>query len=715
MSDVFSPDGLLSDTLPGFEYRPQQGYMANLVFETLAAGGITLIEAGTGTGKSLAYLIPAVRYALETGERVVISTNTINLQEQLIHKDIPFVRSAFAPDLKATLVKGWHNYLCLHRYQSALQGTGGLFESDDELQLAAVREWVAAGPEEGSRSELPFTPSPNVWASICAESDTCLRQECPLYEHCFVFKARRQMEDAQLLIVNHHLLFADVAVRGILGWQSEAVLPAYSKVVLDEAHHIEDVATEHLGSRLSELAVRQLLGRIARRRRRGQIGGYVGQLLAKLPQLGAKATSLLETVQSGLLPAVSAAGEQAGVLFLALADWTAACGGKADGESTWPMVRDDEWEGAVRPAAAELGRGLQLIAEELARLRTLLRELGEFNAEAHEADALAGRARRTAEVLEWIVAADDPDYVFWLESESRKQDQERIRMCSAPIEVGRHLARWIREALSSVVMCSATLTVNGSFDYVTGRLGLQTHTADGVQNGLEGFNFCSAKIDSPFDYAKQTSIYIPSDMVEPSHPAFVAQLVDSLGELLVACGGRAFVLFTSYAQLRYAADALRDHLESHGLPLWVHGELPRRQLLNGYLNNPGSILFGTDSFWEGVDVQGDALSLVVIAKLPFEVPTHPVARARTERLKQRGLNPFDNYSVPRAALRLKQGFGRLIRSSSDRGAVVIYDRRLISRRYGQVLLASLPPAPVRVDSLRALPASVRGIVTAEDP
>ena len=245
-----------------------------------------MIEAGTGTGKSLAYLFPAVRFALETGERVVVSTNTINLQEQLVHKDIPFVRNVFAPELKVALVKGWQNYLCLHRYQNALQGSGDLFEPEAELQLAAVREWVAAGPEEGSLSELPFSPSPSLWSSICAESDTCLRQECPLYEHCFLFKARRQMEDSHLLVVNHHLLFADVAVRGVLGWQSEAVLPPYSHLIIDEAHHVEDVATDHLGNRLSELGMRQLLGRIVRRRRRGELGGYAGRLVTKLPSLG---------------------------------------------------------------------------------------------------------------------------------------------------------------------------------------------------------------------------------------------------------------------------------------------------------------------------------------------------------------------------------------------------------------------------------------------
>lgn len=714
MSDVFSPDGLLAATLPGFEYRPQQGYMASLVLETLTAGGITLIEAGTGTGKSLAYLIPAVRFALETGERVVISTNTINLQEQLVHKDIPFVRSAFAPELKVALVKGWQNYLCLHRYHNALQGSGDLFESEDEMQLAAVREWVARGPKEGSRSELPFNPTASLWSSICAESDTCLRQECPLYEHCFVFKARRQMEDAHLLVVNHHLLFADVAVRGVVGWQSEAVLPPYSHLVLDEAHHIEDVATEHLGGRISELGLRQLLGRIARKRRRGELGGYAGQLLQKLPKLGPKGTPLIDQVHSDLLPAVNEAGELAATLFGALGEWTRDHG-RTGGESTWSIVPDAAWQGNVRPAAEELSQGLRYIADELSGLRTLLRETGDMNAEAQEADALGIRARRMADALEWIVAAEDDDYVFWLESEVSRREREQIRMCSAPIEVGPHLNRWMREALRAVVMCSATLTVDGSFDYVTGRLGIQTVTADGTRAIPEDLNFCTAKIDSPFDYRAQSSIHIPSDMPEPGDPAFSARLVESLGRLLVACGGRAFVLFTSYAQLRYAADALRDHLERHGLPLWVHGEAPRTHLLNGFQERPGSVLFGTDSFWEGVDVQGEALSLVVIAKLPFEVPTHPVAQARTQRLKERGLNPFENYSVPRAALKLKQGFGRLIRSAADRGAVVIYDQRLLSRRYGRVLLSSLPPAPVRIETLEELPSSVRGIVRPEDP
>lgn len=711
MSDVFSPDGLLAATLPGFEYRPQQAYMASLVFETLASGGITLIEAGTGTGKSLAYLFPAVRFALETGERVVVSTNTINLQEQLVHKDIPFVRNVFAPELKVALVKGWQNYLCLHRYQNALQGSGDLFEPEAELQLAAVREWVAAGPEEGSLSELPFSPSPSLWSSICAESDTCLRQECPLYEHCFLFKARRQMEDSHLLVVNHHLLFADVAVRGVLGWQSEAVLPPYSHLIIDEAHHVEDVATDHLGNRLSELGMRQLLGRIVRRRRRGELGGYAGRLVTKLPSLGTAATFIMERIYSDLLPNVGKAEELASTFFAALSEWAGDRNGREEGESAWAIVQDATWRTEICPAADELSSALRTVADELSHLCTKLRDAGDLNAQAHEGEALAARARRTAEVLDWLVAADDPDSVFWLEREGGRKP---IRLCSAPVEIGPHLASWLRQAIRSVVMCSATLTVNGSFDYVTGRWGIQTRTADGTASVPGDVNFCTAKIDSPFDYRAQSSIHIPSDIAEPGDPAFTAQLVASLGELLVACGGRAFVLFTSYAQLRYAADTLRDLLERHGLSLWVHGEAPRLQLLTGFKETAGSVLFGTDSFWEGVDVQGEALSLVVIAKLPFEVPTHPVAQARTQRLRERGLNPFENYSVPRAALKLKQGFGRLIRSASDRGAVVIYDRRLLTRRYGQVLLSSLPPAPVRVETLRDLPASVRSIVRPAD-
>lgn len=703
MSDVFAPGGILAARLPGFEYRPQQAHMARAVEEALRTGGVTLIEAGTGTGKSLAYLIPAARFALETARRVVVSTNTINLQEQLLHKDIPWVQREIAPELRAVLVKGWQNYLCLYRYEQVLHSPGDLLDPGEDAQLAAVRAWVADGPAEGSRHELPFTPSPGLWNSICAESDFCLRQACPWYDHCFLFKARRAVADAHLLIVNHHLLFADVAVRSLLGWQSDAVLPAYAHVILDEAHHIEDVASEHLGQQFSEAGWRQFLGRLLRTGRGDEPKGVLGALQRRLAA-APNAVGTVDHIAGAVRPALEAAHRQGQAFFAAVAAWAEAQARPEGGEAVWSIVQDAAWRSSVAPAADALVQEMRSVAGQLERLASLLKELGDdWNGDAVECEALSGRALRLAEGLAWLAAAGDPQHVFWLEAKAGQGGRTNFALRSAPLHVGDRLAQWFGEGLECAVLCSATLTVGGSFNYILSRLGAQDA---GGRPAVGGRSVRTLAIASPFDYRRQAAVFVPVDIADPDEAAFAAQFAASCAEVLVASGGRAFVLFTSYAHLRQTADAVREELARHGIPLWVHGEAPRSQLLRSFLGSPGSVLFGTDSFWEGVDVQGSALSVVIIARLPFEVPTHPLAKARADRLRQEGKNPFTDDAVPRAALKLKQGFGRLIRSKSDRGVVIIYDKRILTRRYGSVLRASLPPAPWYAVSLDELPQRV---------
>lgn len=714
MADVFSPHGILADRLPGFEYRPQQVRMAQLVEDALTKGRITLIEAGTGTGKSLAYLIPAATFAIRSGKRVVISTNTINLQEQLIHKDIPWVQAEVAPELKAVLVKGWHNYLCLYRYEGVLHSTAELLEPTDEVQLAAVRDWVSRGPKEGSRTELPFAPNPGLWNSICAESDFCLRQKCPFYDHCYLFKARRAVEDAQLIVVNHHLLFADIAVRNVVGWQSEAVLPPYEHVILDEAHHIEDVATEHLGQQFSELGWRQYLGRIFRTGRGNDRRGFIGSLQARLLEVSQNVTPVLEHISGSLMQALERAHRQGSAFVEHLAAWAAARTRPDANETLWAIEHDGEWVSQVLPAADELASALRAVGGSLTTLSGLLRELGEeWEGAALESDALSARGVKQAEAAEWLAAAEDTEHVFWLEASTGAGRRTHYSLRSAPLDVGEKLSQWLNEGLRSAVLCSATLTVGGSFSYILRRLGV-AEGGDSDEASSRSWNVCTEAIDSPFDYKRQAALLVPTDIVEPNAPAFNEMFTESLGSVLRASGGRAFVLFTSYSHLKATAAALRPLLEQEGIPLWVHGEASRSHLLSSFLANPGSVLFGTDSFWEGVDVQGSALSLVAIARLPFEVPTHPVAKARAEHLREQGINPFDDYSVPRAALKLKQGFGRLIRSAADRGAVIIYDKRLLTRRYGRVLLASLPAAPCHALTLAELPEMVAAQLAAHD-
>lgn len=694
MADPFAPGGALAKVLPGYEHRPQQSQMTQRVADTLQAGGVALIEAGTGTGKSLAYLFPAAEAAMRSNRPVVISTHTINLQEQLIHKDIPLVRKAAMPNLKAVLVKGWSNYLCLQRYETALKSSGDLLEPGEELELAAIRDWVVSGPQEGSRHELPFSPSAGVWEQVAAESDTCARQACPFYDRCYLFEARRKMEGAHLLIVNHHLLFADFAVRSQVGWDSDhAVLPRYDHVILDEAHHLEDVATDHLGYRFSQGGWRQFLGRIARSARSGKMRGTLPALQNRLNlETGENAERSSRIIADRVYPAMQLVHDMGDHFFDSVQKWLAAqqpvtFGNDAPLQS--PIVVDDQWEDYVRPSAGRLIRALTTLCKELDDLAEILRTFAaDWAPAAQEVEALASRGSNIIQGVEELAAAEDPRQVFWIEGRHtrRGHGEFRVTLFAAPIEIGSALHQWLHEGIHSLVCCSATLAVGGNFSYMRERLGL-------LESPPEVHEMI---LPSPFAYEEQAALFVPSDICDPTDPTYPERLGSGLAQLLVAAGGRAFVLFTSYALLQKVQQRIQPALKAAGIPLWVHGEAPRHQLLEGFTQHPGSVLFGTDSFWEGVDVVGDALSLVVIARLPFEVPNHPVAKARAQRLEEAGKKPFYDYTLPRAALRLKQGFGRLIRSGNDRGAVVIYDGRIIRRDYGRILLTSLPSIPLNV-------------------
>lgn len=689
--DVFLPDGPIASALPAYEHRPQQSEMAEVVAATLTDGGLAFIEAGTGTGKSLAYLIPAAQQALSSGKPVVISTNTINLQEQLLGKDIPLVRQSVAPELKAALVKGWQNYLCLYRYEQLLSQAADLLEPGDEGELAAIREWVTSGPADGSRSELSFSPSPQVWERVSAESDTCLRQSCPHFDRCYVFAARKQMEGAHLLVVNHHLLFADVALRSQVGWSGEqAVLPDYKAVIVDEAHHIEDIATDHLGHRFTRIGWRQLMGRLSRRGRSGEGRGVLPALRTRLLSDASSGTRrVLGHLDETVFTALEQAQASGYAFFDTLAAWAHAIDPSDAGERLLPLEANDAWA-PVHAQAERLGGELWRLREELKRCAETLRPLGEgWTGAAQEIDALGNRIEHAANSLEFLTTASDSGYVYWVEVVGEGSEVRRLALCAAPIEVGDTIRTWVTEGIQSLVCCSATLAVGGNFTYIRGRLGVAP--SDAEADRLPTVR--DAVIESPFAYMQQAALYIPSDLPEPTHPSYAASFADAVLELLLACGGRAFVLFTSYAMLRSTLHRIGPTLYDAEVPLWVQGEAPRSQLLEGFRKVPGSVLFGTDSFWEGVDVPGQALTLVIIARLPFEVPTHPIAKARADRMQSEGQNPFYQYSLPRAALKLKQGFGRLIRSARDFGAVVIYDRRLITKPYGRVLLASLPQTP----------------------
>jgi ATP-dependent DNA helicase DinG len=619
--EILGPGGPLALSLPGFEHRESQQEMAVAVADVLRDGGELLVEAGTGTGKTLAYLIPAIL----SGQRVVISTGTKNLQEQLFYKDIPLVRKALQVPFTACLMKGRGNYLCLARFaQFQAQPAFRFFEEAGHLDT--LHRWSLM-TKTGDRSEIPGVPEKlDFWKGISARSENCVGKECPDYDRCYVTKLRQRAAESDIIVVNHHLLFADLVVRqGAYG----EVIPEYDHLVLDEAHQLEDVATASFGVTVSSARVEELAqdaekawnGRNARSRAR--------QAVAELKRLRGASQELFQTYRP------------------------------RDG-------REDRYRLLPKGITPEQERALDVFRRQLARIREGLDGIPEPD---ESTVALTRRAGEMEIDLDVIVGAADPQAVSWCEMRERS-----VALRSSPI----HVAPMVRSALldrkRTVVLTSATLAVDESFDYVSSRLG--------VEPGR------SRLLPSPFDYRSQALLYVPRHLPPPRDPGFVRAAAEEIRHLVHASRGRAFLLFTSFANLH----AVRDEL-SPGLPfpLFVQGEASRGEILDSFRETPGAVLLATSSFWEGVDVMGEQLSLVVVDKLPFAVPSDPLISARMDWIAGEGGNAFSEYQVPMAILALKQGLGRLIRSKTDRGVVAVLDSRLSTMAYGKRFIKSLPP------------------------
>ncbi len=630
--------GARSEGVHGYEPRQQQLDMAEAVGLSLSSGRHAMIEAGTGVGKSFAYLVPALQWAAEHGGRVAVATSTIALQEQLVRRDLPLLAEALPFDVSFALVKGRGNYLCLRRMHRALEGGGSLFEDEANEQLLAIRTW-AGTTADGSRQDLPFQPLGAVWESVQAEQGNCLGRACRHYEGCHYQRSRRKAHAVQLLVLNHHVLMADLALRRT----GTGFLPEIDAVIIDEAHDLEDTAAEHLGLRVSAGGVQYHLGRLwSPRRRTGLLAGHP---------------------EAHLRHAVDAARGAARVFF----------------EETRGLLAGDRDRTTLVPEGAHLPDAL---SPRLAELASVLLKAAR-NADAETALEIGARARgirQLADALAALARDELEDQVRWSETNLRGS----VALHSAPVEVGPLLKEVLFDPHHAVILTSATLTAGrpASFDFLRRRLG--------VPEADEVF------IGSPFDYARQVRLALRADLPDPSREAsaYEAALPEAILDAVRRTNGGAFVLFTSRGGMQRAADALRDQLAELGLRVLVQGEELERPALLDAFRESGGVLFGVASFWQGVDVPGDALRHVIITRLPFEVPTHPLQVARSKRLKERGGDPFRDLSLPTAALRLKQGFGRLIRHTSDHGIVTILDRRISTKSYGRYLLGSLPECPI---------------------
>jgi ATP-dependent DNA helicase DinG len=620
---LLGPDGALSRVLPAYEHRPQQLAMARAVGRALTQGSRLVVEAGTGTGKTLAYLVPAAL----SGKRVVISTATRNLQDQLFLKDVPLLRDEAGLAFRAALLKGRNNYLCLQRFEQF--EARPLFPTPaDAAHWPAFRDWgLSTGT--GDRAETQIPDSWAAWPQVSTTSDACLGSKCPHLDTCYVTRARRTAEECQVVVVNHALFFADLALRA-RGGVDLRVLPHYDAVIFDEAHALEDVATEYFGLSVSWQ----------------RVTGLAHDAMGALEPLD---------VRAGAVSALALKlKSQADTFFPDLA----ASLGLAEGRDAQLTPKALE---SVRADAARL-------EETLGGLAALL------DPEDADVGALHRRAAETKDSLATILRADDESHVFWAEARGRS-----VAVRAAPIDIGQSLAEHLYSQVDSVVFTSATLAVGegrDAFSFAAERFGLTPKS------------FEARRLDSPFDYAHQAALYVPRELPEPSSPQWTQAFDEEVKRLLALTHGRAFLLFTSLKQMDLVHALVAPGLDTQVLK---QGERPRRMLLEAFMERP-SVLFASQSFWEGVDVPGSALSLVVIDRLPFAPPNEPLQAARMEAVRRRGGNPFDEFQVPQAALALRQGFGRLIRTRTDRGIVALGDVRCLTKRYGKVFLNSLPPA-----------------------
>ena len=737
LSGLLAPGGPLAG-LPGYEDRRGQREMLRFVTDRFNGGGIGLVEAGTGTGKSLAYLVPAARWAVRNGERTIVSTNTINLQEQLVSKDLDIVSRILGEKFRWALVKGRANYVSIRRAHLAAKSAPDLFSDDRSAEIENLLQWID-GTEDGSRSDLPFAPSEEVWEEVRSETDACLRAKCPFFQQCHYQRARRASAAADVVVVNHALFFSDLAIRiPTQNFRDAAVLPPYKRVVFDEAHHLEDAATPRLGAETTRVGMYRALSRLDRRGK-----GLLASTSATLRGLPNSLTArrLRERIGQRGSPLVAKAREALTAFLERLDPWALAHAGRGSlrlgGRATPHGGRATSHGGphaathpgdagptthgpdaatppdpAADPAIAEALDGLLIALADLQReLGLLVEQLGEqedvraaLEGRLLDLRSSANRLGRIDRALRLCLLADHDDHsmVRWLEvRRSPRRGASNLVFSAAPVELGPVLAEHLFGNVDTAVLTSATMAVKGDFGYLKRRLGLDE--GDDRNDLLHDptatdLPVAEAVFGSPFDHARQSALFVPTDLPGARGPGGAAAYNESTArvvfEVARISGGGLFALFTSFAALRAVAAALRRMGAEGRWPLHVQGEADRSALLRRFADSGRAVLLGTSSFWEGVDVPGRPLRALVIQKLPFRVPTEPLTEARLEAISARGENAFWGLMVPDAAVRLKQGIGRLIRTRTDQGAVVLLDDRLLTRRYGRVIRDALPPMPL---------------------
>ena len=686
-----SKSGPLARISPYFEERASQIELVREITGAFNDDAVGVFEAGTGVGKSFAYLIPAMLWAAENKERVVISTGTINLQQQLSEKDIPQAERIIGKKVKSVLVKGRQNYVCLRRLSEA-SAERDLFDEETEI-LDKIGSW-AKGSGSGSKSDLGFMPPESLWQRVNSEADACMGMRCRFREKCFVMKVRKEASDAGILVVNHHILFADIESRmSGAGYDDTAVLPPYKRVIFDEAHGIEDAATSFFSNSLSRFRIMKQLN-LLYRQRKGVATGHVFALCAL--SKGEDKSDLVKEEIERTKTSLSALEEES-----------------RDFLGRNPCARLFHGNAA---RLAGLTQKIRLLQKNLATVCALVREIMEGIDEDYLAEPVIYESKAVLRRLDDMLAVsqnfvswdEHPDSVFWICAKKLPPAMARntdspffYELNETPLDIAPMMNKGVFEPMLSVVCTSATISVSGSFDFWRKKVGINFIESGRVRTGI---------FLSPFPYKTNMALAVPSDAPFPDNENFQTYMEDSLVKMIRAAGGKTLVLFTAYDSLRRACDAVRPRLSPLGINVLRQGDDDRFRLLSRFKDDVSSVLFATDSFWEGVDVPGESLSLVVIAKLPFAVPTDPVFAARGERISERGGFPFMELSVPDAVIKFRQGFGRLIRRTDDRGAVVVLDRRIIEKSYGRMFTESVPETKIIYSPLPELIESIGGFL-----
>lgn len=644
MHEVLGSEGIVCKSFDGFESRLEQIRMADYVQDALIKGCHLAVEAGTGVGKSFAYLIPAIEAVGRKSGKVLVSTYTITLQEQLINKDLPFLTECMPQPFTAILAKGRSNYLCKRRLEYAIRKKQLLMDRFSS-ELLSINDW-AGRTKDGSLSDISFIPSNAVWDAVKSEHGNCRGRRCPCFQDCFYKRARRQLDNADIIVANHALMFSDL----VLKEDEVPLLPKYSYVIIDEAHNIERVAESHFGINISNHTVKYLLD--------------------NLYNPVTKRGLLAYTKSEGIIELIGKLTKATTRFFRQIRGW-------------YEEAKDENGGRCYKNFVDEI------ISEDLKKLRSELSRLANKTEDIDDKFEILRFVNKCAVLiqdLECFFGQKKNGYVYWVEVKDGRRASTRLR--SAAVNVGADVKRCLFDKYESIILTSATLSCGqgdekSGFDFFADRIGLE--------------DFDAVKLGSPFDYAKQVTVYIEKDMPNPNDKAFIGAATEAIKKYILQTQGRTFVLFTSYSMLNNAAEDISGWLTGNGFELLQQGAgVNRSEILRQFKSKENCVLFGTDSFWQGVDIPGQALSNVIIVKLPFAVPDQPLLAGRLEQIKNEGGNPFFDYQLPSAIIKFKQGFGRLIRSKSDKGIVVILDSRIIQKRYGQRFLAAIPKCQMEI-------------------